>query len=93
MNNDWIDRHFAFFKGLDEIKDTECALALKFGSDCYIVCEVPILMINYTDYYRRRGSTSVLTTAGAFLALTWLKTPSEAVLSTSGELTVPVMAA
>jgi hypothetical protein len=38
VNNDWIDRHFAFFKGLDEIKDTECALALKFGSDCYIVC-------------------------------------------------------
>ncbi|KZM24373.1 uncharacterized protein EKO05_0007154 [Ascochyta rabiei] len=36
VNNDWIDRHFAFFKGLEEIKDTECALALKFGSDCYI---------------------------------------------------------
>lgn len=38
VNNDWIDRHFAFFKGVEEIKDTECALALKFGSDCYIVC-------------------------------------------------------
>lgn len=37
VNNDWIDRHFAFFKGLDKIEDTECALALKFGSDCYIV--------------------------------------------------------
>ncbi|KAJ4986235.1 hypothetical protein SVAN01_08282 [Stagonosporopsis vannaccii] len=36
VNNDWIDRHFAFFKGVKEIKDTECALALKFGSDCYI---------------------------------------------------------
>ncbi|KAH6639870.1 trichothecene 3-O-acetyltransferas-like protein [Boeremia exigua] len=36
VNNAWIDRHFAFFKGLQEIKDTECALALRFGSDCYI---------------------------------------------------------
>ncbi|KAF3036916.1 hypothetical protein E8E12_004258 [Didymella heteroderae] len=36
VNNDWIDRHFAFFKGLDKIEDTECALALKFGTDCYI---------------------------------------------------------
>ncbi|KAJ8109126.1 hypothetical protein OPT61_g7686 [Boeremia exigua] len=36
VNNDWIDRHFAFFKGIGKIEDTECALALKFGSDCYI---------------------------------------------------------
>lgn len=43
VNNDWIDRHFAFFKGLDEIKDTECALALKFGSDCYIVCPLNLV--------------------------------------------------
>ena len=52
-----------------------------------------MLTMQYTDYYRRRGSTSVPITVGAFLAQTWLRTPLEVVLNSSGELTVPVMAA
>ena len=36
VNNDWINRHLTFFKSIKQITDTECALALSFGSDIYI---------------------------------------------------------
>lgn len=36
VNNDWISRHLAFFKSIEQITDTECALSLCFGSDIYI---------------------------------------------------------
>lgn len=36
VNNDWIARQMAFFKSIDRIRDTECALNLRFGSDIYI---------------------------------------------------------
>ncbi|KAL6703240.1 hypothetical protein ACN47E_010102 [Coniothyrium glycines] len=36
VNNDWISRHLNFFKSIEQITDTECALALTFGSDIYI---------------------------------------------------------
>ncbi|KAH7401570.1 trichothecene 3-O-acetyltransferase-like protein [Pyrenochaeta sp. MPI-SDFR-AT-0127] len=36
VNNDWISRHLSFFKSIERITDTECALALSFGSDIYI---------------------------------------------------------
>lgn len=36
VNNDWISRHLTFFKSIEQITDTECALALTFGSDIYI---------------------------------------------------------
>ncbi len=36
VNNDWISRHMAFFKSIKQITDTECALAMYFGSDIYI---------------------------------------------------------
>jgi hypothetical protein len=36
VNNEWIDRHLSFFKSIEQIEDTECALALNFGSDIYI---------------------------------------------------------
>jgi hypothetical protein len=56
VNNHWIDRHFAFFKGLDKIEDTECALALKFGTDCYIVRSgMSNIKLFRTDNCRPRG--------------------------------------
>ncbi|KAF1849789.1 trichothecene 3-O-acetyltransferas-like protein [Cucurbitaria berberidis CBS 394.84] len=36
VNDDWITRHLTFFKSIKQITDTECALALSFGSDIYI---------------------------------------------------------
>ena len=36
VNNDWISRHMAFFKSIERITDTECALAMYFGSDIYV---------------------------------------------------------
>lgn len=63
VNNDWIDRHFAFFKGLEEIKDTECALALKFGSDCYIVCG------------RKSSLQDIMLTVIDFVAQFWCRLP------------------
>lgn len=36
VNNDWISRHLTFFRTIERITDTECALALTFGSDIYI---------------------------------------------------------
>lgn len=36
VDNDWISRHLAFFKSIERITDTECALALSFGADIYI---------------------------------------------------------
>jgi hypothetical protein len=36
VNNDWIARQMAFFKSIERIRDTECALNLRFGSDIYI---------------------------------------------------------
>ncbi|KAF2849025.1 trichothecene 3-O-acetyltransferas-like protein [Plenodomus tracheiphilus IPT5] len=36
VDNDWISRHLTFFKSIDRITDTECALALSFGADIYI---------------------------------------------------------
>jgi hypothetical protein len=36
VNNDWIARQMAFFKSIERIRDTECALALRFGTDIYI---------------------------------------------------------
>jgi hypothetical protein len=36
VNNDWIARQMAFFKSIERIRDTECALALRFGPDIYV---------------------------------------------------------
>jgi hypothetical protein len=36
VNNDWIAKQMAFFKSIQRIRDTECALALRFGPDIYI---------------------------------------------------------
>jgi hypothetical protein len=36
VNNDWIATQMAFFKSIERIRDTECALALRFGADIYI---------------------------------------------------------
>lgn len=36
VDNDWISRHLTFFKSIEQITDTECALALSFGADIYI---------------------------------------------------------
>jgi hypothetical protein len=36
VNNEWIARQMAFFKSIECIRDTECALALRFGPDIYI---------------------------------------------------------
>jgi hypothetical protein len=36
VNSDWISRHLTFFDSIERIRDTECALALRFGSDIYI---------------------------------------------------------
>jgi hypothetical protein len=36
VNNDWIAQQMAFFKSIQRIRDTECALALRFGPDIYI---------------------------------------------------------
>lgn len=36
VDNDWISRHLAFFKSIERITDTECALGLRFGPDIYI---------------------------------------------------------
>ncbi|KAI8934321.1 hypothetical protein NX059_009058 [Plenodomus lindquistii] len=36
VDNDWISRHLTFFKSIERITDTECALALSFGADIYI---------------------------------------------------------
>jgi hypothetical protein len=36
VTNDWISRQLAFFQSIERIRDTECALALRFGSDIYI---------------------------------------------------------
>lgn len=36
VDNDWISRHLTFFKSIERITDTECALGLRFGADIYI---------------------------------------------------------
>jgi hypothetical protein len=36
VNNEWIARQMAFFRSIEQIRDTECALALRFGPDIYI---------------------------------------------------------
>ncbi|KAF2833667.1 trichothecene 3-O-acetyltransferas-like protein [Ophiobolus disseminans] len=36
VNNEWIAQQMAFFKSIERITDTECALALRFGTDIYI---------------------------------------------------------
>jgi hypothetical protein len=36
VNNDWIATQMTFFKSIDRIRDTEIALALRFGPDLYI---------------------------------------------------------
>jgi hypothetical protein len=36
VDNDWIATQMAFFKSIERIRDTECALALRFGTDIYI---------------------------------------------------------
>ncbi|KAL5120141.1 hypothetical protein ACEQ8H_001967 [Pleosporales sp. CAS-2024a] len=36
VNNDWIATQLGFFKSIERIRDTECALALRFGTDIYI---------------------------------------------------------
>ncbi|KAH7094490.1 trichothecene 3-O-acetyltransferas-like protein [Paraphoma chrysanthemicola] len=36
VNNDWIAGQMTFFKSIERIRDTECALALRFGTDIYI---------------------------------------------------------
>jgi hypothetical protein len=36
VENAWISRHMSFFKGIDQITDTELALSIQFSSDMYI---------------------------------------------------------
>lgn len=36
VDNHWIARHLTFFKSIEQITDTECALGLRFGADIYI---------------------------------------------------------
>ncbi|RAR12506.1 hypothetical protein DDE82_000217 [Stemphylium lycopersici] len=36
VDDDWVSRHLSFFKSIEQITDTELALALTFGSDMYI---------------------------------------------------------
>jgi hypothetical protein len=36
VNNTWIAEQMAFFKSIERIRDTECALDLRFGTDIYI---------------------------------------------------------
>ncbi|KAI4616902.1 hypothetical protein J4E83_006484 [Alternaria metachromatica] len=36
VDDEWVNRHLTFFKSIEQITDTEVALALKFGSDIYI---------------------------------------------------------
>ncbi|KAG9186365.1 trichothecene 3-O-acetyltransferase [Alternaria panax] len=36
VDDEWVNRHLTFFKSIEEITDTEVALALTFGSDIYI---------------------------------------------------------
>ncbi|CAI9634526.1 unnamed protein product [Alternaria burnsii] len=36
VDDKWVNRHLTFFKSIEEITDTEVALALTFGSDIYI---------------------------------------------------------
>ncbi|KAF2872358.1 trichothecene 3-O-acetyltransferas-like protein [Massariosphaeria phaeospora] len=36
VDNDWAKRQLGFFKSIDPIRDTECALGFRFGLDMYI---------------------------------------------------------
>jgi hypothetical protein len=36
VNTDWVNQHLAFFKTIDPITDTECALRFSLGPDLYI---------------------------------------------------------
>lgn len=36
VDNEWVTKHIGFFKSIDQVKDTECALGFRFGMDIYI---------------------------------------------------------
>ncbi|KAF1960457.1 trichothecene 3-O-acetyltransferas-like protein [Byssothecium circinans] len=36
VNNNWVQGQLTFFKSIEDIKDTECALGFRFGLDIYI---------------------------------------------------------